>query len=172
MRLIILSVLFCCRVAGVQAQESVPQVMDTSAKYVKDPKLPAFNILLTDSATMFNTEDIPKGKPTVLLFFSPDCSHCQEKVQMLLKGMDSLKDVRFYLMSGAHNVTDIRNFADKYHLQDYKNIMVVGKDINFFFISFYGTKRFPDVAVYDKHNKFVARLEQNFTVKDLYEAIH
>ncbi len=145
---------------------------DTLRPYQKYPMLPAFNIRLTDSVTIFNTYDIPEGKPTALMLFAPDCKHCKRTINALLKGIDSIKNIQFYLVTAAHSMTEIRNFYDEHHLADYKNIKVVGRDYEFFFFSYYQTKFVPDIALYDEHKKLVKLIEGETNASEVYKYIH
>ena len=145
---------------------------DTSSTYLKFPKLPAFNILSMDSEGVFNTYNIPKGHVTALILFDPDCSHCQAMVKTLTAGMDSLKDIRFYFVTLSRNMQHIRNFYKENHLDEYKNVIEMGRDTEFFFLNFYKTKSFPAIAVYDKHKEFMAIKEGGFTVSELYNVVH
>jgi thioredoxin-related protein len=145
---------------------------DTLRPYQKSPKLPAFNIQLMDSVTIFNTYNIPKGKKTILMLFFPDCKHCKRTIKNLISGMDSLKDVQFYLTSSVHSMTDVKKFYEEHHLADFDNIKVVGRDFEFFFFGFYGTRTVPALAIYDENKKFLKLFEGETTVKQLYEYTH
>jgi hypothetical protein len=106
------------------------------------------------------------------MLFDPDCRHCKDLTKKMLKEMDSLKNIRFYLFTAAHSMTAIRKFYDDFHLADYPNIMVIGRDYEFFFHEFYGVKFVPDIALYDKDKNLIKLFEANATVKDLYEYTH
>jgi len=147
------------------------QVTDT-LPYQKYPALPAFNIMLLDSATIFNTYNIPEGKPVVILFFDPDCKHCKVEIRLLLAGMDSLKDVRFYFITSVHDFGKIRKFYGEYELKEYKNIEVVGRDYEYFFITYYGVKFVPDLVIYDEHKNLVKFFDGHVSVSDLYKLTH
>jgi len=56
--------------------------------------IPSFDFLLSDSITRVNTATIPEGTPIALLYFSPDCEHCQHETETIIHHMDSLKQVR------------------------------------------------------------------------------
>lgn len=143
------------------------------APYLKDTELPDFKILETDSATYFHTGSIPTGKRSVLIFFDPGCSHCINFLDKLFPAMDSFKNVNFYMMSVVHDVSKLAKFENDYHIENYKNIKIVGKDVDFFFISHYGIQRFPGAAIYDKHKNIVKLLESDeVTVAALYEHTH
>jgi len=136
-----------------------------SLPYQKYPRLPAFNILLQDSATIVNTYNIPEGKPTVLVFFSPDCDHCQQFIKGLTTKMDSLKDVGLYLFTPM-SLSLLRPFAKEQKLASYKNI-TVGKDYQFFFPPFFGAAYVPYVAVYDRKKMFVKMWEGKVKIEEL-----
>ena len=140
--------------------------------YMKYRKLPAFNVRLMDSVTIFNTYNIPSGKITGLLLFDPDCSHCKRTMARLVKGMDSLKNVQFYLLTPVHSMTMVRDFYKKFHLARFKNIKIVGRDYNFFFADYYKVMSVPDLALYDKHKDFMTLIKGEFTVADVYKYTH
>ena len=161
-------------VAHAQEQDQkdkTPEKTD-SLPYQKYPTLPAFNIVLLDSTTVFNTYNIPEGKPILIMFFDPDCKHCKAETRMLLSGMDSLKDIRFFMITSVHDFKRIRDFYDEYRLSDYKNIEVVGRDYEYFFITYYGVKFVPDLVLYDSHKNLVKYFEGHVTVKELYSLTH
>jgi thiol-disulfide isomerase/thioredoxin len=140
--------------------------------YIKFPELPAFNILLLDSVTVFNTYNIPKGKPIALLFFDPECHHCKATVRRILKGIDSVSNIQFYLFSSRPDMGLLRKFNKDFHLDDYRNIKVVGRDYEFFFYSFYKTKFVPDLALYDKKKQFVKLFDAGVSVDELFQRTH
>ena len=177
-KLILITICICTTLHIAQAQNSdsisakkLASPVD-SAPYLKFPELPAFNILSIDSVTLFNTYNIPKGKPVALLFFDPDCKHCKANIQELTKKMDSLRNVDFYLFSARHDLSMIRTFVETHKLASYPNIKIVGMDKEFFFFSYYKVKFVPDLALYDSNKKLIKLLQGEFTVKELYELTH
>ncbi len=143
---------FCLLSITAQAQLSARDSMQLPA-YQRFPTLPAFNLLLQDSATEFNTYNIKEGRPTVLFFFSPDCEHCQMTTDSLMKHMDEMKSADFYMFTFMP-LALLRPFAEKRHLNDYKNI-TLGKDYQFFFPDFYKATTVPYLVVYDRKKRLV-----------------
>lgn len=113
--------------------------------------LPFFNLMLPDSTTRLNTAMIPEGKPTVLLYFSPDCEHCQHETESLLRVMESLKNIRFYFIT-TDSLDRMRVFYNYYHLQRYPNI-TVGRDYTLSFPGHFGSPDPPYTVIYDKHKR-------------------
>ncbi|MES2702838.1 MAG: thioredoxin fold domain-containing protein [Bacteroidota bacterium] len=162
----LLCLLFACLHADGQMRYRAPGTPVDSLPYMKYPVLPAFNILLTDSSTIVNTYNIPKGRPVVLMLFDPDCQHCRELTKMLTDSMESLKHIRFYMFTSAHSMEAIKKFKEDFSLDKYSNVEAIGRDYEFFFISYYGVRHVPDFALYDENRKLV-KLFENFVTPDL-----
>jgi len=183
-RFFLLSVLLITAYTAIYAQDKKEVVTkeekaikdekatDTLKPYQKYPKLPAFNIREMDSVTIFNTFNIPKGKKTMIVFFSLDCKHCQALMRELTKKMDSLSNIQFYMITPMHSMTDLRAFFVKYHLGDYKNIVMVGRDYEFFFGTFYGIKVVPDLALYDENKQIIKLFEGDTKISEIYKYSH
>jgi len=141
---------------------------DTLQPYQKNTKLPAFRIMMLDSSTVLNTFNIPEGKPVLLFYFGAECDHCQKTWDALVKDIDSLQDYRIYMFSFSP-IYQIKKFAEKNKLNKYTNV-IVGRDEDLFFPSFYGARSVPYLAVYNKKKKFVTKFDGHVSVKELYEA--
>jgi hypothetical protein len=171
--------LFLCLVDMPARAQNTKRVNSKSATaendslpYVKYPALPAFNIRLMDSATVFNTYNIPAGRPIIIVSFSPDCKHCKLLTKKLMAGMDSLNDADFYFVTPLHNMAAIRNYYSENHFENYKNIKAVGRDDEFFFHDFYRTKMIPSLVVYDERKKLIKLFDGKATVQELYNCLH
>ncbi len=162
---LILAIILILSQLGAYGQDPV---QDTIPAYRRSPNFPAFNMMLPDSSTIFNTYNIPSGRPAMLVCFSPDCSHCQAFFKKFLPAMDSFKNMDIYLVTPSNQFTAIRKFIEDYHINDYKNIKRVGRDYEFFCFTFYNVRSVPDIAIYDKKKKFVKYLEKEFTNDEIY----
>lgn len=115
------------------------------------PVLPSFNLLLSDSATIFNTQSIPEGKPSILLFFSPDCDHCQSETAGIIKNMDSLRDVNFYFLT-IDPIERLKVFNEYYDLSKYTNIKT-GRDYKYYFPAHFKGASPPYLVIYDAYKR-------------------
>jgi hypothetical protein len=149
-----------------------PNFNRDSLPYKLNPDLPVFNILLKDSVTTFNSFNIPKGRPVALMLFSPDCKHCSEAMDAITHGMDSLKNIRFYLMTLSPDMAGIRKFYKEHNLDKFENIEAVGWDYDFFYLTFFGAMQVPDIALYNSEKKLVHFFEPPFTVSQIFEKVH
>jgi len=73
---------------------------DTLPPYKQVPFIPPFTIQLTDSSN-FSKKDLPKKTPVVIIYFNPECGHCQDEAKELAKNMDKFKKI-FFLMVTYH----------------------------------------------------------------------
>ena len=131
---------------------SVSALPDTIPPYKKNPHIPAFRILLSDSS-VFTKAQLPISEYTAIIYFSPDCSHCQYTVKDIVKHMDSLQNV-FFVFVAYKSVSIIKEFIESYHLGQFSNIRV-GHDPVFYVPSFYRVSFTPFVAVYNKSGNLI-----------------
>lgn len=52
--------------------------------------IPDFMMQLTNGK-MFTTKDLSKSKPVIIIYFAPDCEHCQVLIKSLLKKITEFK---------------------------------------------------------------------------------
>ena len=137
-------ILFSLLFAGTVAA----QTRDTVPPYKKDLHIPNFSILQPDS-TLFTKALIPANYDyTAIVYFSPDCGHCQYTTSEILKHMDSLSNV-FFVFVSYKPMPDVREFYEHYHLNLFSNIRI-GRESNYSLISFYQVASTPFVAIYNR----------------------
>jgi len=159
---LLLVIVFCTMMNSARAQtDTLP--------YLKDKNLPSFIFLNLDS-TEFNTFYIPEGKKTVMVYFSPDCEHCQMLTEELIASLDSLKSCDIYMISPLEmNVT--RDFDKKYGVSQHKQ-MHIYRDAQHIFTSYYGVHFFPYIAIYDEKKKLISTFEGTMKMSRLIELVN
>ncbi len=143
---------------------------EDDAPYLKNPVLPQFSILNTDSTSWFTTRDIRNGAPVMIMLFSPDCEHCKDQAATIVKNMDKLKNTEI-VMSTFQPVHKMKEFCNIYKLAQYPNVHV-GRDVKYFFGPFYRMKYSPFVAIYSKDRKLVRVFEGGAKIDKLLEALN
>lgn len=131
--------------------------------------LPVFDMLLVDSTTMFSTKSIPKGHPSLLVYFDPYCEHCQEETKMVIAKMDSLKNVRIYFVSDRP-LFEIKQFYQHFKLQTYQNI-TVGRDTSYAFIRLFKPGTTPYTAIYDNDHQLIGLSKGQTNISDIIRRI-
>jgi thiol-disulfide isomerase/thioredoxin len=113
--------------------------------------LPTFNLLLADSTTWFNTKNIPEGKPTVLISYSPRCPYCRAQMEEIVEDIDKLKEIQFYLIT-TYPFQEMKHFYAQYKLNKYNNI-ISGRDTANFLANYFEATAVPYLAIYGKEKK-------------------
>ncbi len=134
------------------------QQADTIPPYQKDSlHIPAFTVLKVDS-TYTNDKAIPKDKPVVIIYFSPECGHCQITADEFSKKMKEMKDIYFVWVS-YYPLPEVKEFARKFNLQQFTNI-IIARDENYAIPSYYRVKFTPFMALYNKEHHLVKTWDQ------------
>ena len=132
-------------------------VMDLNAPYIKDKHLPQFSLMTVEGKEITN-KDLPKNyKYTIIIIFSPDCSHCEHEAAEINKNADKFKNVLF-IWDSYRDMDLIKKFAAKYNLAGQPNV-IIGRDAAFTIPTFFRPRMTPFVALYEKGN-FVKVWEQ------------
>ena len=142
--------------------------LDRTAPYAVKPAIPAFDLLEADSITHLTRDNLNLHHRTIIMFFSPECTHCQHQTEDLIAGMDSLKEIQI-VMATYQPFGEMVDFTKKYQLSKYPNIKV-GRDINYFFPPFYRMRSLPHLALYDRNGNYFTSFEGNQKIATLVSA--
>ncbi|MFT3945913.1 MAG: thioredoxin-like domain-containing protein [Agriterribacter sp.] len=119
----------------------------------KTDKIAPFSIKRSDGK-IFTPAQL-KNVATILIYFSPDCEHCQHFTKEMIDNYQSLINDKQVVMVTYLAVNDVKHFEDMFELKNYKNIVVGTEEKTFVVRNYYGVTRFPFVALYDKAGKKV-----------------
>lgn len=131
-------------------------------------KFPPFPLLNLDSARVNSSQAIDSKKKTVVVYFSPICNHCQHLAEDITGNMKSFKNTKFLFIS-SYSITEIKDFANNYGLNKFKNISVF-QDDQYKFVSFYKLRSLPGIFVYDTNQEYLATMPDHFKIEDLIKA--
>ena len=158
--------LFLCLVLlasfGLHAQTD-----STQLPYKRFPHVPPFQLLLGDSTTVYQKEALPKGKPVLLMIFSPECSHCQHTAEDIVAHKDALKNIQI-VMATLHTITQMNDFAKTYKLTDLTNV-VLGKDVHYILPPFYSIHSLPYMAFYKSNGDLIDTMEGSLPMEKVIE---
>ncbi|MBS1597446.1 MAG: hypothetical protein JST75_04430 [Bacteroidetes bacterium] len=132
--------------------------------------LPSFNLLLMDSSTLFSTNQLQKDRLTILIYFSPDCDHCQRLTKNLIKNINGLKSAQICLITPMP-ISETTSFYKSFDLGNYKNI-VVTQDYKFSFYNFFKVSAFPYIAIYDGQKKLIKLYREEVNMERIFKAVH
>ena len=127
--------------------------------------IPSFKITLSNNE-IFNAANLPKGKPLVLIYFDPDCDHCQKLMTELFKKINSFKKAQMVLVT-FKPLAEVAAFEKKYDTRKYANMKVGTEGTLFYLKNYYKLIKMPFTALYDKKGTYNYSYRDETQVDDL-----
>ncbi|MEO6838358.1 MAG: redoxin domain-containing protein, partial [Ginsengibacter sp.] len=84
---------------------------------VASQSLPDFKMQLTNGK-MFASSELSKSKPVIIIYFAPDCEHCQLLIKNILKRINEFKKSQIILVS-FESLQQVSDFEKQYGLKSY-----------------------------------------------------
>lgn len=139
---------------------------DTSAPYFKNQALPEFTISLAADSSNFSSKQLSVADNIFIIYFNPECDHCQKEAEHYLSKMDSLQNIKTIWIAAKYvELKLIREFAEKYQLHKL-NAIAVGKETAYNLPLFYRMETTPYGAVYS-NNKMMVEYRGHFNFSEL-----
>jgi thioredoxin-related protein len=151
-------VFFLCFIAAVSC---------TNAQTFTPPAvIPPYKILTTDSVNI-TPANLRKNKATMIIYFAPDCSHCQHLMYELKPHMKELKNVQVVMITFVQQIKAIQVFARDFNLKKYPNWTVGTEGYTYKVQQYYHVATTPYIAIYDKIGKPVKYIDKDPKVEDI-----
>ena len=127
--------------------------------------LPPFKMYRSDK-TIFNAAELPKTKPVVLIYFDPDCEHCQKLMKELFQKIDAFKKAEIIMVT-FKPIEEVAAFEKLNNTQKHSNIIVGTEGTGFYLRNYYGLMTMPFTALYDKKGNLNYSYRKETLVDDL-----
>ncbi|WP_162499853.1 TlpA family protein disulfide reductase [Mucilaginibacter terrigena] len=131
--------------------------------------IPPYKILTTKDQTL-TPADLVKNKPVMIIYFAPDCPHCQKLINDMKPSMAKFKNIQVLLITYT-DIRMVKAFENDYGLKAYPNFILGTEGYTYTVQRFYQLKHTPFVALYDKNGKLVQAFEKQPEASDLLKAI-
>ena len=128
--------------------------------------IPNYKLLNTDSVYV-TPADLKKNMPVMIIYFSPDCSHCQHLMYELKPKMEALKHVQVIMATFVLQLKAIQIFYRDFDLKKYPNFTVGTEGGSYFMQQYFDVHSTPYIALYDKSHKLVKAWEKAPSVDEL-----
>lgn len=130
--------------------------------------IPPFKILKSDS-TYFTPANLKKDKPVMIIYFAPDCSHCQHLVYEMKPKMKQFSNIQIVMVTFTdfNMLKMLKNFNRDFDLAKYPNITVGTEGHTYVVQQYYQVKTTPYIAVYDHKGKLVKAYEKAPSMEEL-----
>ena len=131
--------------------------------------IPTFKMLLTNGK-IFETKDLSKGKPVVVIYFAPDCEHCQTLMNAVFKQINNFKKVEMVMVT-FKPPNEVADFEKNYQTYKYPNIIVGTEVPAFFFRLYYHLVNTPFTVLFDKQGKYIYSYRKETPIGDLINRV-
>ena len=133
-------------------------------------QLPIYHILNTDSVRV-TSANLKRYKPVMIIYFSPDCSHCQHLMGEIKPHLKELKNIQVVMITFFPQLKPIRDFAKQFGLNTQPNFTLGTEGYTYEMQRYFEIKTTPYIALYDKNGKLVKAYEKAPDMKELFATV-
>ncbi|HEY9341610.1 MAG TPA: redoxin domain-containing protein [Hanamia sp.] len=127
--------------------------------------MPSFKMQLTNG-TVFSSKNLSHEKPVLIIYFAPDCEHCQVLMNAVFKNIKDFKKAQIVMVT-FKPLNEVVAFKKNYQTTKYPNIKVGIEMPIFFFKNYFNLQNTPFTALYNKQGKLIASYKNETPVNDL-----
>jgi hypothetical protein len=138
---------------------------------VKGAPMPPFSLEKANGSTITN-KVLQKGKPVLLMIFSPQCEHCEHTIDSLKNMTGSFAHTQLLLVTEARNKPELKGFLKKTGLDTSRVFRNVGLDKSNLIPYIYTFQLLPQFNIYNAQHKLVKSFAGNFPLDSLRMFIH
>jgi thioredoxin-related protein len=134
--------------------------------------IPPFHILKTDS-TYFTPANLQKNKPVMIIYFSPDCSHCQHLMYEMKPKMKQFGNTQIVMVTFMEPsmLIALKNFYRDFDLAKYPNVTVGTEGHTYVVQRYYQVKTTPYIAIYNRNGKLVKAFDKVPSMDELIATV-
>lgn len=132
-------------------------------------KVPPFQMVQANGK-IFRAQYLPMGKPILLIYFSPECDHCEKMLKEFFKQAANFQKASVALITFLP-VDKVAKFAKDYSLAKFPNMVAGTEGSTFFVRNYYRIKELPFTALYTKNGDFVTSFEKEVNLTTLAEKL-
>ncbi|GAO42928.1 TlpA family protein disulfide reductase [Flavihumibacter petaseus] len=159
-----LSLLFLFLFAGTV--KLFAQTDSVPPPFKRYPTVPPFELLGLDGKKI-NRDNLANRSGTLIMFFSPDCHHCQQQVDWLKEQLPAFEKYNLVLAT-YQPIEELQAFYDKYQMSAWKNLYI-GRDEKFFMPPYFRIGNLPFLALYDRKGKLLTSFEGTTEIKKVLD---
>ncbi|GAB3933498.1 TlpA family protein disulfide reductase [Mucilaginibacter myungsuensis] len=138
----------------------------------KPKPIPNYKILTTDSVWK-TPANLAKGKPVVLIYFAPDCSHCLKMMYEMQPKLKELAGIQVVMItwSNNHDIRAIKIFKRDFDLKKHPNFTIGTEGYTGVVQRYYEIDTTPYLALYDSNRKWVKAFDKVTKTEEILAAL-
>jgi hypothetical protein len=128
-------------------------------------KIPPFSMMQSNGKVL-KAQNLPMGKPIIIIYFDPDCDHCIKTMKELFSKAELFKKASIAMVTYLP-VDKVIEFEKSYSIKKHPNMYVGTEGSTFFVRNYYRIATMPYIALYTKNGDFVKEYRTEGTLTDL-----
>lgn len=134
--------------------------------------IPNYKILTTDSVWV-TPANLKKDKPVVVIYFSPDCGHCQKMMYELKPKIQQLANVQVVMITWSlkYDIRAIKTFKRDFDLKKYPNFIIGTEGYTALVQQYYKIDTTPFIALYHADRKWARYFDKLPKTEDVLAAV-
>lgn len=137
----------------------------TSFTLSAQQKVPAFRMALSNGKS-FHASSLPQGKPIIVIYFSPECDHCQVLMKEWFKRSGDFRKASVAMITFLP-LSNVALFEKEFKTKQHGNIFTGTEGTGFFVRNYYKVLDMPFVALHDKNGNLVSTYSKDIPLNTL-----
>ncbi len=114
--------------------------------------------------------EFDRQKPTVIVYFNPECEHCQYEATEIGRHASEFGKANTLLITPERSAEKLKTFAQAYHLNEVDNLAIlIDRDKQF--VKYFGTAVFPSVFIYAPGGKLLKSYKGEVKIEAIMESL-
>lgn len=118
-------------------------------------KIPPFRMIKPDGR-IFRAEDLPLGKPVIIIYFSPDCEECKKLTGELLESMNDFTNISIAMIT-YQSQENVKLYVSNNMLDKYSNIYIGTEGSTLFVRNWYNIMTFPYLVLFNSNGDMIRK---------------
>lgn len=131
--------------------------------------MPSFQMKLVNGKT-FSSKELSHQKPVLIIYFAPDCEHCQVLLRGVKSKINEFSKVQLVLVSFEPE-TAVAAFVKQYQFNKVPNLIAGTELPVFFFKNYYQLQHTPFTALFNKKRQLVISYKDFTPLEDLVSKV-
>lgn len=128
--------------------------------------LPAYSIVTAPDSTVRTPANLKKGLPVMIVYFSPDCGHCQQMMYEVKEHKGDFAKIQVVMITPV-DYKLVKGFYRDFGLSGFPNFTVGTEGRSYKVLEYYGVKMTPYIAVYDRKHQLIKAYDKVPKIKEL-----
>lgn len=128
--------------------------------------MPNFYINKTDGGYIMPNH-LKKGKPVMIMIFSPQCEHCTYIIDSLKTVREEIKTTQMIFIAEERNKEYMEAFMEKENMKNDVLFKNTGTNKGELIYAIYTNKILPQITFYDADHKLVKIFDGNYQFADV-----